>query len=71
MVAGVPVWCVLAGGEGLAEEEHALHDLQDLLITMVGDVHKKQWWSMAGSEDWQRPWQRAHVLGEGPANVDR
>jgi hypothetical protein len=67
----VPVRCVLAGGEGLAEEEQALHDLQDLLITTVGDVHKKQWWSMAGGEDWWQPWQHAHVPGEGPANVDR
>jgi hypothetical protein len=65
----VSVWCVLASGEVLGGEEQALHDLQDLLITMVSDVHKKQWGSMAGSEEWQRPWWRAHVPGEGLTNV--
>jgi hypothetical protein len=42
-VAGWAVRRVLAGSEVLDGEEQALHDLQDLLITMVGDVHKKQW----------------------------
>jgi hypothetical protein len=65
----VSVRCVLAGGEVLGGEEQALHDLQDLLITTVGDVHKKQWGSMAGGEEWRRPWRRAHVPSEGPANV--
>jgi hypothetical protein len=65
----VSVQCVLTGGEVLGGEEQALHDLQDLLITMVGDVHQKQWGSMAGGEEWRRPWRRAHVPGEGPANV--
>jgi hypothetical protein len=49
--AGVSVRCVLAGGKVLGGEEQAPHDLQDLLITMVGDVHKKQWGSMAGGEE--------------------
>jgi hypothetical protein len=61
----VLVRCVLAGGEVPGGEEQALHDLEDLLITMVGDVHKKQWGSMAGGEEWRR----AHVPGEGPANM--
>jgi hypothetical protein len=61
--------CVLAGGEVIGGEEQALHDLQDLLITMVGDVHKKQWGSMASGEEWRRPWRCAHVPGEGSANV--
>jgi hypothetical protein len=70
MVAGWAVRRVLAGSEVLDGEEQALHDLQDLLITMVGDVHKKQWWSKAGGEGWRRPWRRAHVPGEGLANMD-
>jgi hypothetical protein len=37
----VSVRCVLAGGKVFGGEEQALHDLQDLLITMVGDVHQK------------------------------
>jgi hypothetical protein len=66
MVVGRAVRRVLAGGEVLGGEEQALHNLQDLLITMVGDVHKKQWWSMAGGKGWRR----AHVPGEGPANTN-
>jgi hypothetical protein len=69
-VADQAVRRVLAGGEVLDGKEQALHDLQDLLITMVGDVHKKQWWSMAGGEGWRRPWRHAHVPGKGPANMD-
>jgi hypothetical protein len=69
-VAGRSVRRVLAGGEVFGGEEQALHDLQDVLISMVGDVHKKQWWSMAGGEGSRRPWRRAHVPGEGPVNVD-
>jgi hypothetical protein len=70
-VVGRAVRRVLAGGEVLDREERALHDLQDLLITMVGDVHMKQWWSMAGGEGWRRLWRRAHVPSEGSANMDR
>jgi hypothetical protein len=40
-MAGVSVRCVLTGGEGLAGEELVLYDLQDSLITMVGDVLEK------------------------------
>jgi hypothetical protein len=65
----VSVCCVLAGCKVLGREEQALHVLQDLLITMVGDVQKKQWGSMAGGEEWRRPWRRAHVPGEGSANM--
>jgi hypothetical protein len=25
---------------------------------------------MAGDDGWRRPWWRARVLGEGPANMD-
>jgi hypothetical protein len=32
---------VLAGGEGLGGEEPVLQDLQELLITMVGDVFEE------------------------------
>jgi hypothetical protein len=32
-------------------------------------VHQKQWGSMARGEEWRRPWQHAHVCGEGPVNV--
>jgi hypothetical protein len=53
--AGRSVRHILASGEVTGGEEQALHNLQDLLISMVGDVHKKWWWSMAGSEDWRRP----------------
>jgi hypothetical protein len=45
------VRCVLAGGEVFGGEEQALHDLQDLLITMVGDVHQERRWSMASGEE--------------------
>jgi hypothetical protein len=48
-----------------------LHDLQELLITMVGDVLEEQWRSTVGDERRRRPWRRAHVPGEGPANVGR
>jgi hypothetical protein len=41
-----------------------------MLFPMVGDVHQEKRWSMAGREEWQRPWWRAHVPGEGPANMD-
>jgi hypothetical protein len=54
----------------LAGEEPVLYDLQNLLSLGVGDVLEEQWWSMAGGEDWQQPWRRAHVPGEGPANRD-
>jgi hypothetical protein len=37
-VAGDSVRRFLAGGEGLGGEEPVLDDLQELLITMVGDV---------------------------------
>jgi hypothetical protein len=69
-VAGQAVRCVLASSEVLGGERQALHDLQDPQITMVGDVYKKQWWSMAGGERWRRPWRRISIPGEGPANVD-
>jgi hypothetical protein len=36
--AGDSVRRFLASGEGLGGEEPILHDLQELLITMVGDV---------------------------------
>jgi hypothetical protein len=61
--------CVLTGGEGLAEGKLVLYDLQDMLFTMVGDVHQERKWSMAGGEEWRRPWRRAHVPREGPANM--
>jgi hypothetical protein len=32
-----------------------LHGLQELLITMVGDVPKEQWQSMAGDDGWRWP----------------
>jgi hypothetical protein len=53
--AGWSVRHVLAGGEVTGGEEQALHNLQDLLISMVGDVHKNWGWSMASDEDWRRP----------------
>jgi hypothetical protein len=48
-----------------------LHGLQELLIAMVGDVLEEQWRSMAGDERWRWPWRRAHVPGEGPANMNQ
>jgi hypothetical protein len=54
-VAGASVRRILAGGEGLAGVEPVLYDLQDLLITTVGDVLEEQWRSMAGDEHWRRP----------------
>jgi hypothetical protein len=36
----------------------------------VGDVLEEHWWSMAGGEEWRRPWRRAHVPSQGPVNVD-
>jgi hypothetical protein len=68
--AGVSVRRVLAGSEVFGGQEQVLHDLQDLLFSKVGDVHQEKWWRMAGGEEWRRPWRRAHVPGEGPANVD-
>jgi hypothetical protein len=59
------------GGEVLGGERLVLHGLQELLITMVGDVLEEQWRSMAGDERWRRPWWRAHVPGEGPANMNQ
>jgi hypothetical protein len=53
--AGASVRHVLAGGEGLAGEEPVLYDLQDSLITMVGDVLEGQWRSMARDDGWRRP----------------
>jgi hypothetical protein len=32
-------------------------------------VHQEKWWSMAGGEEWRRPWRRVRVPDEGPANV--
>jgi hypothetical protein len=58
---------VLAGGEVFGGEEQVL---QDLLFSKGGDVHQEKWWSMAGGEEWRWPWRRAHVPGEGPANVE-
>jgi hypothetical protein len=53
--AGASVRPVLAGGEGLAGEEQVLRGLQELLVTMVGDVLDEQWWSMAGDDGWRQP----------------
>jgi hypothetical protein len=61
---------VLAGGEVFGGEEQVLHGLQDILFSMVGDVHQEKRWSMAGGEEWRQPWRCAHVPGEGPVNVD-
>jgi hypothetical protein len=46
-----------------------LHDLQELLNTVGGDVLEKQWRNMAGDRRWRRPWRRIIVPGEGPANM--
>jgi hypothetical protein len=61
---------VLTSGEGLAEGKWVLHDPQDMLFLLVGDVHQEKRWSMAGGEEWRLPWRRAHVPGEGSVNVD-
>jgi hypothetical protein len=54
----------------LAGEVPVLYDLQDSLITMVGDVLEGQWRSVAGDERWRRPWRRVIVPDEGPANME-
>jgi hypothetical protein len=36
----------------------------------VGDGHKEGRRSMVDGEEWRRPWRRARVPGEGPANVE-
>jgi hypothetical protein len=41
--------------KGLAGEEPVLYDLEDSLITMVGDVLEGQWRSRAGDDGWRRP----------------
>jgi hypothetical protein len=46
-----------------------LHDLQELLNTMGGDVLEEQWRSTAGDERWWRPWRCVVVPGEGPASM--
>jgi hypothetical protein len=69
-VAGGSDRHVLAGGEVFGGEEQVLHGLQDMLFPLVGDVHQEKRWSMAGGEEWQRPWRRAHVPSEGPVNMD-
>jgi hypothetical protein len=38
---------------------------------LVGDVLKEQWRSMAGGEEWRRPWWRAVVPAEGPVKMGR
>jgi hypothetical protein len=48
-----------------------LHDLQELLNTLGGDVLEVQWRSTAGDERWWRPWRRVVVPGEGPANMGK
>jgi hypothetical protein len=68
--AGGSFRCVLAGGEVFGGEEQVLHGLQDMLFPMEGDVHQEKRWSMAGGEEWRRPWRHAHVPGEGLVNVD-
>jgi hypothetical protein len=60
---------VLDIDEVFGGEEQVLHDLQDLLFSKVGDVHQEKWWSMAGGEEWRRPWRRVRVPGEGPVKV--
>jgi hypothetical protein len=37
---------------------------------LAGSHHQEKQWSMAGGEEWRRPWWRAHVPGEGPVNMD-
>jgi hypothetical protein len=46
-----------------------LHDLQELVNTMEGDVLEEQWRSTAGEERWWRPRRRVVVPGEGPVNM--
>jgi hypothetical protein len=62
---------VLAGGKDLAGEEQVLHGLQELLVTVVGDVLDKPRRSKAGDERWRWPWRGVIVPGEGPANMGR
>jgi hypothetical protein len=69
-VAGGSDRHVLTGGEVFGGEEQVLHGLQDMLFPLVGDVHQEKRWSMAGGEEWQRPWRRAHVPSEGLVNMD-
>jgi hypothetical protein len=38
--------------------------------TLVGDGPEEGRLSMANGEEWRRPWLRARVPGEGPANVE-
>jgi hypothetical protein len=61
---------VLTGGEVLARGKRVLHDLRDEVHTLVGDGHKEGRRSMVVGEEWRRPWRRARVPGEGPANVE-
>jgi hypothetical protein len=46
-----------------------LHDLQELVNTVEGDVLGEQWRSTAGDERWRQPWQCVVVPCEGPANM--
>jgi hypothetical protein len=62
---------VLAGGEGRAGDELALHDPHDLLIMMGGDVLEGQQRCTAGDEQWRRPCRGVIVPGEGPANMGK
>jgi hypothetical protein len=38
---------------------------------LVGGGHKERRRSMVDGEEWRRPWWRARVPGEGPANAER
>jgi hypothetical protein len=38
---------------------------------LVGGGHKEKQRSMVDGEEFQRPWRRARVPGEGPVNVER
>jgi hypothetical protein len=66
-----PGWRVLAGGEGRAGDELALHDPHDLLIMMGGDVLEGQQRSTAGDEQWWQPRWGVVVPGEGSANTGK
>jgi hypothetical protein len=48
-----------------------LHDLQELLNTLGGDVLEVQWRSTASDERWRQPWWRVVVPSEGPANMGK
>jgi hypothetical protein len=52
-------------------DKRVLHDLRNEVHTLVCDGQKEGRRSMVVGKEWQQPWRRGRVPGEGPANVER